>query len=155
MGFVGWFVHLFDSLRRDSLVCGNARARPEGRVLCLFGVGVLFFKVDVFELGSMAEQNGVFIHDVKLPAQQTDRTDGLEVERAIRIPLQHAPEPAGTSGQLTVFDAHPLLIIASVGARGLRLVGGGEHFDGLANVSVADPFGCGLPFLVDDFAWPP
>lgn len=110
-----------------------------------------FFEVDVFELGSMAEQIGVFIHDVKLPAQQADRTDGLEVERAIRIPLQHAPEPASTSGQLTVFDAHPLLIIASVGARGLRLVSGGEHFDGLAQVSVADPFGCGIPFLVDDF----
>ncbi len=99
----------------------------------------------------MAEQNGVFIHDVKLPTQQTDRTGRLEVKRAIRIPLQHVPEPASTSGQITVFDAHPLLIIGSIGARGMRLVGSGEHFDGLANVSVADPFGCGPPFLMDDF----
>lgn len=105
----------------------------------------------MFDLGSMAEQIGVFIHDVELPAQQADRTDGLEVKRAIRIPLQHVPEPAGTSGQFTVFDAHPLFIIGSVGARGLRLVGGGEHFYGLTQVSVVDPFGCGLPFLVDDF----
>ena len=68
LGFVGWFAHLFDSLRRGSLVCGNARARPEGRVLCLFGGGVLFFEVDVFDLGSMAEQIGVCVHDIKLPA---------------------------------------------------------------------------------------
>ena len=105
----------------------------------------------MLDVGAPAEDESVFVHDVELPAQQSDRTDGLEVERAIRIPLQHVPEPAGTSGQLTVFDAHPLLMIASVGARGLRLVGGGEHFDGLAQVSVMDPVGCGPPFLMDDF----
>ena len=105
----------------------------------------------MLDVGPTAEDERVFVHDVKLPAQQADRAGGLEIERAIRIPLQHVPEPAGAGGQIAVFDAHPLLIIGSVGARGFRLVGGGEHFDGLAQVSVADPFGCGPPFLMDDF----
>lgn len=105
----------------------------------------------MFDLGSMAEQIRVFVHDVKLPTQQADRTDELEVKRAIRIPLQHVPEPAGTCGQLPVLDTHAVLVAGGLGARGFRLVGGGEHFDGLAQVSVADPFGCVPPFLMDDF----
>ena len=105
----------------------------------------------MLDVGAPAEDESVFVHDVKLPAQQSDRAGRLEVERAIRIPLQHVPAPAGTSGQLTVFDAHPLLIIGSVGARGLRLVGGGENFDGLTQVSVVDPVGRMLPFVVDVF----
>ena len=58
---------------------------------------------------------------------------------------------SGAGGQLPVFDTHAVLVAGGLGARGFRLVGGGEHFDGLAQVSVADPFGCGIPFLVDDF----
>lgn len=77
----------------------------------------------MFDLGSMAEQIGVFIHDVKLPAQQADRTDGLEVKRAIRVPLQHVPELVGAAGELLVFDAHALLVVAGGGA--VRLVGRG------------------------------
>lgn len=105
----------------------------------------------MLDVGAPAEDESVFVHDFELPAQQSDRTGGLEVEHAIRIPLQHVPEPAGAGGQLTVFDAHPLPVIGSVGARGLRLVGGGEHFDGLAQVSVVDPVGRMLPFVVDVF----
>ena len=77
----------------------------------------------MFDAGPAAEDEGVFVHDVELPAQQSDRAGGLEVERAIRVPLQHVPELVGAAGELLVFDAHALLVVAGGGA--VRLVGRG------------------------------
>lgn len=73
-------------------------------------VDALLAEADALNAGPTAEDERVFVHDVELTGQQADRTDGLEIERAVRVPLQHVPEPAGTSGQLPVFDTHTVLV---------------------------------------------